>query len=186
MAYFFCTFLKGGFCNFRLFSRKKGGKEAENKFPPFFLEKGRKIDFPPGRTAEGGGRFLPGAHICANNRSHQSVKSLILSELLLHFSVNEIQAQSGSHQQSIFLILMRWMLYHLLFCFPLQKLQKRAQSWVYERSLCVKSTQLRQKWKYFTHLGWSVLETLTAINCDPVLRWLVARIQGRIKRNIWN
>ena len=33
----------------------------DQKFPPIFPEKGRKIDFPPGRRAEGGGRFLPGA-----------------------------------------------------------------------------------------------------------------------------
>ena len=54
----FGTFTQGGFCNFRPFSRKKGGKEAENKFPPFIPEKGRKIHFPPGRRAEGG--FYPG------------------------------------------------------------------------------------------------------------------------------
>ena len=34
----------------------------DQNFPPLFPEKGRKIDFPPGRRAEGGGRFLPGAH----------------------------------------------------------------------------------------------------------------------------
>ena len=28
-----------------IFSRKKGGKEAENNFPTFFSEKGRKIYF---------------------------------------------------------------------------------------------------------------------------------------------
>ena len=47
------------------FSRKKGGKEAENNFPTFFLEKGRKIDFSTGRKAEGGGRFLPEALVGA-------------------------------------------------------------------------------------------------------------------------
>ena len=59
--YFFCTFPEGGKSIFRPFSRKKGGKEAENNFPTFFPEKGRKIDFPTGRKAEGEGRFLPEA-----------------------------------------------------------------------------------------------------------------------------
>ena len=58
---FFCTFPEGGKSIIRPFSRKKGGKEAENNFPTFFPEKGRKIDFPTGRKAEGGGRFLPEA-----------------------------------------------------------------------------------------------------------------------------
>ena len=48
---------------FRPFSQKKGGNEAENNCPPFFPEKGRKIDFLPGRKAEGRGRFLPEANI---------------------------------------------------------------------------------------------------------------------------
>ena len=30
----------------------------DQNFPPFFPEKGRKVDFPPGRRAEGG--FYPG------------------------------------------------------------------------------------------------------------------------------
>ena len=57
---------EGGISIFRLFSRKKGGNKAENNFPPLFPEKGWKVDFPPGRRAEGGGRFLPEAQICSN------------------------------------------------------------------------------------------------------------------------
>ena len=35
--------------------------QAENSDPSLATEKGRKIEFPPGRKAEGGVRFLPGA-----------------------------------------------------------------------------------------------------------------------------
>ena len=65
IKWFFCTFPEGGKSIIRPFSRKKGGKEAENNFPTFFPEKGRKIDFPTGRKAEGGGRFLPEANLIA-------------------------------------------------------------------------------------------------------------------------
>ena len=63
----FLPLLEGEKSIIRPFSRKKGGKEAENNFPTFFPEKGRKIDFPTGRKAEGGGRFLPEAHIFSRN-----------------------------------------------------------------------------------------------------------------------
>ena len=61
IKWFFCTFPEGGKSIIRPFSRKKGGKEAENNFLTFFPEKGRKFDFPTVRKAEGGGRFLPEA-----------------------------------------------------------------------------------------------------------------------------
>ena len=59
IKWFFCTFPEGGKSIIRPFSRKKGGKEAENNFPTFFPEKGRKIDFPTGRKAEGGFYLRP-------------------------------------------------------------------------------------------------------------------------------